>query len=202
MFKDFRTMLDAQEALNNKYVPNWRESVVVEQQLSAAFTELAEWFESAPRSGSVTTNGIDGWKFWKRNLEDDHQNKRIEVIDVWHFMMSVWLYLGTKDNVEHFVTKYSYYNISKDYSPLKKIHLYQAKFTMYSLEENLEKSVFTGMTLLKYLMDETDMSWDALENGYFVKNQLNHTRVENGYQDGNYAKHDENGNEDNASLNV
>jgi dimeric dUTPase (all-alpha-NTP-PPase superfamily) len=201
MFKDFRTMLDAQEALNSKYNPTWRESVVIEQQLSAAFTELAEWFESAPRSGGVTTNGIRGWKFWKRNLEDDHQNKRIEVIDVWHFMMSVWLYLGTKDDVEHFVSKYNYC-ANNEMSPLKKIHLYQAKFTMHSMEENLEKSVFAGMTLLKYLMDETDMTWSALENGYFVKNQLNHARVDGGYQDGHYTKHDENGNEDNASLNV
>ena len=41
-FSDLKSLLDAQEELNNKYVPNWRESVSMEQQLSAVLTELAE----------------------------------------------------------------------------------------------------------------------------------------------------------------
>jgi len=201
MFKDFKTMINAQEELNNKFVHNWRESVSLEQQISAVQTELAEWFESAPRSGGVVTNGVFGWKWWKRNLSDDNQNKRIEVIDVWHFMMSTWLLLGNKETISHFINEFT--PIENDFSNLQNIHRTFASYVVFCFEKELENAIFTGMNLIHYLMLETDgMNWEDLEIGYFLKNKLNHTRVKGGYQDGNYQKHDENGQEDNRKLKV
>jgi dimeric dUTPase (all-alpha-NTP-PPase superfamily) len=201
IFKEFNNILVAQEELNNKYNPTWRESVVMEQQLTAVYTELAEWFESAPRAGGVTTNGVDGWKFWKKNISCDIQNKKIEIIDVLHFLMSTWLMLGEKEAITELVNSYVPEKFP-DGSNLKNILRYHASYTTFCFEGVLNKAVYSGLCLLNVLMEESDMTWEDLENGYFLKNNLNHQRVENGYQEGNYAKHDANGHEDNRKLNV
>lgn len=201
IFKDFETMLNAQEALNGKYTPNWRESVSIEQQLTAIHTELAEWFESAPRSGSVETNGIIGWKWWKKNLDDDVQNKKIEVIDVWHFMMSAWLMLDEKEKIISYVNDYEEKSFD-EVSNLLAILSTHSIFNLYVFNKNLEMSIVYGLVLLSILMEESEMTWVDLENGYFLKHELNSKRVDSGYQEGNYQKIDSDGNEDNRTLNV
>jgi dimeric dUTPase (all-alpha-NTP-PPase superfamily) len=201
MFKDPKGLLEAQQMLNAKYVPNWRESVSLEQFLTAAFTELAEWFESAPRSGGVTTNGVEGWKWWKKNLEDDVQNKKVEVIDILHFMMSSWLLISDIDVIKLHLEKGGPNIINDDSNLMNILNNFQA-FIRYTCLKDIRLSVFSGVRTLKYLMKESDMTWEDLENGYYQKNKLNHNRVEGGYMDGNYQKYDENGQEDNRKLSL
>jgi dimeric dUTPase (all-alpha-NTP-PPase superfamily) len=199
-FNDLKSLLDAQETLNNKYVPNWRESILQEQKLSAVLTELAEWFESAPRSGGVMTNETPGWKWWKRNLEDDTQNKKIEIIDVLHFMLSSWMLMADKEEIVQISKTYQTQNLST--VPLLNIFKYFASYIVFTIEGDIKAAVYTGMGLLETLMEQSEMTWEDLENGYFLKNNLNHTRADGGYRDGEYSKYDENGHEDNRKLEV
>ncbi len=202
VFKDIKALLDAQDALNTKYVPNWKESICIEQQLTASFTELAEWFESAPRSGSVETNGTPGWKWWKKSIQDDEQNKRVEIIDILHFMMITWMAISDKETISEIVNSFEP-EIQENESVLFNIQVYQAGYTLFSLEKDLEKSIKIGLNLLNLMIKETkDMTWEDLENGYYLKNNLNHQRIDGGYSTGEYSKHDENGQEDNRKLNV
>jgi dimeric dUTPase (all-alpha-NTP-PPase superfamily) len=199
-FNDLKSLLDAQEILNNKYVPNWRESISQEQKLSAVLTELAEWFESAPRSGGVMTNETPGWKWWKRNLEDDTQNKKIEIIDVLHFMLSSWMLMADKEDIVQISKTYQTQNLGT--VPLLNIFKYFASYIVFTIEGEITPAIITGMGLLETLMEQSEMTWADLENGYFLKNNLNHARVDGGYRDGEYSKHDENGHEDNRKLEV
>jgi dimeric dUTPase (all-alpha-NTP-PPase superfamily) len=199
-FSDLKSLLDAQEELNNKYVPNWRETISQAQQLSAVLTELAEWFESAPRSGGVMTNETPGWKWWKRNLEDDVQNKKVEIIDILHFMLSSWMLMADKEEIVNISKTYSTLNIGT--VPLENIFKYFASYVVFTIEKDINSAVYTGMGLLETLMSQSEMTWSDLENGYYLKNNLNHTRVDGGYRDGDYSKHDEDGNEDNRKLNI
>lgn len=199
---NFKILLEAQEALNSKYVPNWRTEVGIEQFVTATFTESAEWFESAPRSGGCITNGVQGWKWWKCNLTDDNQNKRIEVIDVLHFLMSSWLKLSDIDNILDHISKYDPMTNTEYKNNLCEILETYAFYSVASLRQDVKMSIEFGLDLLGVLLRESSMSWNQLEDGYYLKNKLNHARVEGGYMSGEYSKHDEEGNEDNRMLDV
>lgn len=193
-------LLDAQETLNEKYVPGWRNEINMEQYLTATLTEVAEFFESAPRSGGVQTTGTPGWKWWKKVLSDDEQNKKIEIIDVLHFVLGTWMLIGSKEEIIKAVQDYQFFDFGG--SNLMGFHKSYSSFTIYSIDGELESSILSGMNLMEYMMKETDMTWKGLEEGYFLKNKLNHSRIEGGYSEGTYSKHDENGQEDNRKLEV
>ena len=54
--------------------------------------------------------------------------------------------------------------------------------------------------MLEVMASYHNMSLDEVYKGYFLKNELNLKRIQNGYLDGTYQKVDKNGNEDNRDL--
>jgi hypothetical protein len=86
--------------------------------------------------------------------------------------------------------------------PLENILKYFASYIVFTVEGVISSAVYSGMGLLETLMAQSEMTWEDLENGYYLKNNLNHTRVDGGYRDGDYSKHDEDGNEDNRKLDI
>jgi dimeric dUTPase (all-alpha-NTP-PPase superfamily) len=76
---DFRKTLELQASLNNTYSgENWRKTVSTTKFLTAAFTEIAEFLESIPST----------WKWWKKQEDATWESQVMEVIDVYHFMVS------------------------------------------------------------------------------------------------------------------
>ena len=56
--------------------------------------------------------------------------------------------------------------------------------------------------MLEVMASYHNISLDEVYKGYFLKNELNLKRIQNGYLNGTYQKVDENGNEDNRDLKI
>jgi dimeric dUTPase (all-alpha-NTP-PPase superfamily) len=207
---DLVELLKKQEELNVKYSgENWRDVSNLTHWYVALFTEVSEFLESAPRVGVV---GSDGWKFWRKNLENDIQNMKVETIDVLHFGLSIVLYkAGSLDSAislateEIFVADYEEFKVyteSEEFSDFEALdslmnsvcELYSVSIKGDCLQEVLD--IVSTMEAITCMADNCE---PFVLNGYIKKNQLNHKRVESGYQTGEYDKMSS-GEEDNKKL--
>jgi hypothetical protein len=77
-----RAMLDLQDSMNRKINPDW---------LTAGYPFLRAVLVEA-------VEGLDhyGWKWWKAQSPDLAQ-LRIELIDIWHFLLSEYLVRANGD---------------------------------------------------------------------------------------------------------
>jgi len=161
---------------NNKTI-NWKRCI---------YMECAEMIDSFP------------WKHWK-NIEvaPDWENHQIEVVDVWHFIMSLAIeeYSQTlRGGVE---------DVANDISEMEafsKIDTDATKFAepdeVIAKVENIMRIVLTKDKLdLESLLAEffdlvvmSGLNLDALYRLYVGKNILNQFRQDHGYKDGSYVK--------------
>ena len=149
------------------------------------------------------------WKHWKSlNQEADWDNLQIEVVDVWHFIMSLAIEnysLNLKGGIEDLAL-----NISQSTS-FSKIDVQSKNFdTQENVIEkvenlirlSLEKEKFDIDMLISEFFDLAVMSGldlNTLYRLYVGKNILNQFRQDNGYKDGSYIKV-WNGEEDNVVM--
>jgi len=149
------------------------------------------------------------WKHWKAiDKEPDWDNHQIEVIDVWHFIMSLaienysqMLKGGVEDlaiNISQ-LESFSKIDVTKEYfAPQDEV--------ISKVESLIRLSISTKEleleTLLSDFFDLVIMSGLDLETLYRLyvgKNILNQFRQDNGYKDGSYIKV-WNGEEDNVVM--
>lgn len=158
-----QVMLDLQEAMNAKVHSDWRHQGF--EWYRAIWIECAELMDHY------------GWKWWKKQSPDIEQVK-LEVIDIWHFGLSILLVNG--DNAEHIAQELS-------------VALNQP--SPESLQQAVE--IFAGDTLLSkgfsiekfsLLLNAAGISFDELYTGYVGKNVLNFFRQDHGYKEGTYKK--------------
>ncbi len=149
------------------------------------------------------------WKHWKSiHQAPDWENLQIEVIDVWHFIMSLAIedYAhNMKGSIEDLAI-----NISQSES-FSKIDIETTKFAtedevMLKVEDiirlTLSKEKFDLERLISEFFDLVVMSGlnlVTLYRLYVGKNILNQFRQDNGYKDGSYIKI-WNGDEDNVVM--
>ena len=149
------------------------------------------------------------WKHWKSiDKEPDWANHQIEVIDVWHFIMS----LSIENYAQNF--KGGVEDLSLMVSDLESFTQLQTQSKNFASQdevitkvENLIRLVinrddFTLETLINEFFDLVVMSGLNLESLYRLyvgKNILNQFRQDNGYKDGSYIKV-WNGEEDNVVM--
>ena len=206
-------ILDAQEKLNVHYSgADWATKIPNTSILTAVFTELAEYFESAPRTGQKDTNG---WKWWKPKVENDDQNSTIEIIDVLHFVLCILI--KNKQNIPFTRCLAEFEDIlpyRKDEDIFVGLHQEYVDFAQLTIlfdscdmpqdeKDELYLSLFvSAMLLMYYGAKAVKRTPEQIYDGYFLKNQLNFERVNGGYMTGDYKKIDENGQEDNRKLNV
>lgn len=199
-------LLKAQNALNDKYVKGWRDELQLEHFKSAFLCEFAEFLESTPRFG-VNTLRFKGWKWWKTYLEDDVQNSKVEIIDILHFGLSY-----------HILAKFQekkLYSKPEDFDDNEFLIDFEEVLFSNSVKKNLLKLAYSEMdsffetaelshlfSFLYVLAAHHNMSMYDVYKGYFLKNELNLQRIENGYLEGTYEKVDAQGNEDNRKLSV
>ncbi|DAB29830.1 MAG TPA: dUTPase [Sulfurimonas sp. UBA12504] len=172
----------------NKKIINWRRCI---------YMECAEMIDSF------------SWKHWKNiDQEPDWANLQIEVIDVWHFIISLAIENYTKTSrgtIEALAI-----NVSK-LSGFEKISHQNENFAdqervIAKVEElmflTLEKGELELEALLENFFDLVLLSGLDLERLYRLyvgKNILNQFRQDNGYKDGSYIKI-WNGEEDNVVM--
>ena len=126
------------------------------------------------------------WKHWKAiDSEHDWQNAEVEVVDIWHFLISD----SMAQNKSQFIENIEFLNKkeTKDHlaviSILEQIMIESIAATQGSIL-NIEKT----SNLFVMLLSEIGLSSDDLYIKYVVKNQLNSFRQNNGYKDGSYIK--------------
>jgi len=174
--QQIKIMLDLQDSMNTKVNANWQ-------------TQGYEWYRAIWVECAELLDHY-GWKWWKKQSPDTEQ-VALELIDIWHFGLSILLQSGTKPEV-----------IVAQIQNQLVIATDEQDFRL-----DLEKFVAATLTdhqfhigLFGRLMAGIDMSFDQLYRGYVGKNVLNFFRQDNGYKDGSYRKHWHDGREDNEHL--
>jgi dimeric dUTPase (all-alpha-NTP-PPase superfamily) len=161
---------------NNKKI-NWRRCI---------YMECAEMIDSF------------GWKHWKNiEQEPDWDNLQIEVVDVWHFIMSLLIeefYKEMKGGVD---------DVAAQISESKNLQLLQSQEKLFASQEELMQKIEALMRHVlcsqkvdtQALVDDffalaamSSLNLDTLYRLYVGKNILNQFRQDNGYKDGTYIK--------------
>ena len=174
--QQLRIMLELQDRMNTRVHPQWREQKF--EFYRAIWVECAELMDHY------------GWKWWKKQSPDTEQ-VALELIDIWHFGLSILLQSGkSQDDIIACVQKELV--IATDE---KDFRLDLEKFAAATLGDKQ-----FHISLFARLMAGVDMSFDQLYRGYVGKNVLNFFRQDHGYKDGSYRKHWYDGREDNEHL--
>ncbi len=182
-------MFKLQDELNRKINENWLKIRRKEDFARAIWIECAELVDSLP------------WKWWKKQNADIN-NVKIEIVDMWHFIMSYILldYPEYDRAVESEYIRYMGKGLSENYEHLEinpvYIHSYLGRVDttdrlIYSIErvvegflsENIKQAMFFYGLAINRVMD-----FDEMYLLYVGKNILNHIRQEFGYKEGKYIK--------------
>jgi hypothetical protein len=185
-----KLMLSLQSAMNTKVDPNWIQARY--PYLRAVVIEAAEAIEH------------HGWKWWKKQHRDLPQ-LQMELIDIWHFLLSEILLqengdenaalaklmpqlaaIGEANSIIEFDTQQ--YDL-----PALDVLAQLELLIALSAARKIELAVFSAV------MSNCQMDWTELYCQYVGKNVLNFFRQDHGYQDGSYQKM-WNGREDNEYL--
>ncbi len=175
-----KQMFELQKQLNNK-------------------TNGVQWTDGITKDGRYiswlrciymeATEAIDSfnWKHWKDiKKEHDLDNSKVELVDIWHFIMSEAIHLGDTQ----FAHNYENIKPERELNPELVIEILE-KLVAVASSANVNKSQnalyeITGL----FFKALTTMSMDISElyKRYLVKNQLNIFRQEHGYKKGTYIK--------------
>ncbi len=185
--KKAESMLSLQAQMNAKVNPEWLTAGY--RFLLAVVIESAEAIEH------------HGWKWWKAQQKDVAQ-LQMELIDIWHFILSAILvkHDGDINKSTNYVMEYL---SSTDRHVVfdGKVYAIDRLETVAKLELLIGLSVARriSLPLFEALLADCDMTWDDLHSQYVGKNVLNFFRQDHGYKEGTYQKH-WGGREDNEHL--
>jgi dimeric dUTPase (all-alpha-NTP-PPase superfamily) len=174
--QQLKIMLDLQDAMNIKVTANWQAQGY--EWYRAIWVECAELMDHY------------GWKWWKKQSPDTEQ-VALELIDIWHFGLSILLQSGA--SVDEIIARLQ--NELVIATDEKDFRIDLEKFVAATLADHQ-----FHIGLFARLMAGVDMSFEQLYRGYVGKNVLNFFRQDNGYKDGSYRKHWHDGREDNEHL--
>jgi len=189
------------------------DKILLMLQLQASLNEATngeKWTDGITKNGKVINwrrciymecaEMIDSfsWKHWKNiDQEADWDNLQVEVVDVWHFVMSLAIenYSQTlRGQVEDLAI-----NISESKS-FKKIDTQEKLFapqdeTIQMIESIMIDTLSRGALDLEKLISDffdlvvmSGLNLDSLYSLYVGKNILNQFRQDNGYKEGSYIK--------------
>ena len=190
-------MLQLQQQLNDQTNgTGWEKGLTKQGKIidwkRCIYLEAAELVESYP------------WKHWKNiDAKIDRENIEIELVDIWHFVMSEILRVNRlNDNLP-----ISELSIRLE-DEIKNIKVEQIKDDYYKEIEAIEdfiKKLFCHFELVNFtksffeLCQKLGLNFDRLYQLYIGKNILNIFRQDHGYKDGTYKKM-WNGKEDNVVM--
>ncbi len=149
------------------------------------------------------------WKHWKDiNLSPDWDNVTIELVDIWHFVMSLGLEyyknekLGDIEQIVNAIMDSSYINAFclETQIPEDEDSLLIVSVIEHFMKDALDEKPFYKLSddFLETAL-QCGLNIDVLYKYYIAKNVLNKFRQDNGYKEGSYKK-SWNGKEDNVVL--
>ena len=171
-----RTMLRLQDQINTKIDPHWMD--YQHPYMRAVIVEAAEAMEHY------------GWKWWK-NQNRDIAQVQMELVDIWHFILSEIL-LNTQGDIETAALL-----LDSDLSENQQV------FTLDNCEFHLDTMDFVeklelmiglavlddfSVSLVNSMMVDCQFTWNDMFTAYVGKNVLNMFRQDHGYKDGSYIK--------------
>lgn len=181
-----RAMLDLQDGMNRKINPQWHQAGY--PFLRAVLVEAVE--------------GLDhyGWKWWKAQAPDLDQ-LRIELIDIWHFVLSDYLVRAQGDHAG------AARALLQDWQAESRITFDGRQYDVASLDIREGLELLAAMAavrrncipLVAALLAACGVDAARLFRDYVSKNVLNHFRQDHGYKTGEYRKLWD-GREDNVHL--
>lgn len=175
MKQAFISMLDLQDKMNCKVHPHWQEQGF--EWYRAVWTECAELMDHF------------GWKWWKKQTPDTHQI-HLEIVDIWHFGMSILLTSGKphEELAAELEAQWSSADSTGDFLQ-----------AVEALANDTLTSKGFSIPLFCQLMELSQFNFVQLYQQYIGKNVLNFFRQDHGYKEGSYHKlwH---GKEDNEHL--
>ncbi len=149
------------------------------------------------------------WKHWKSiDAEPNWDNHKIEVVDVWHFVMSLALQeykmnnIGTMQEVQKLIEN------SENFKLINTTDEANADIVsvIAQVEELMLDSLIREGFKIEHLIENflklssmSSLNLDSLYKLYVGKNILNQFRQDHGYKDGSYIK-EWNGVEDNVVM--
>jgi len=157
------------------------------------------WTEGATKEGRIISwhrciymeaaEAIDSfnWKHWK-NIEGEHDwdNARVELVDIWHFIMSEGIHIGDTGYAEAFL------EVEPDKEPdgEKLVEIFEkiVAASSQSCVDHTENKFHLVVNLFFEALKTIGMDVPELYKRYMVKNQLNRFRQDHGYKDGTYIK--------------
>jgi len=187
--KQIKEMFQIQDGLNKKVLGDDYQKLDT-PFYRAAVVEAAELME------------YRGYKWWKKTDSFDKDQAFLEIVDIWHFVMSQIISdngMSVQDEVIEV-----FFDVMDD--PFIKTD----KETQLMACDSFIQCMFSGyigdqIAGFLDLMESFDMPFDKLYSMYIGKNALNFFRQDNGYKEGTYNKNqwrDKNFNycEDNVAL--
>ena len=183
------TMLSLQESMNSKVDPDWIKARY--PYLRAVAIEGSEAIEH------------HGWKWWKKQDKDLAQ-LQMELIDIWHFLLSEILLRHDGDQEKALSSLLGALSKVKEQDVIN-FDGQKIQVTSCDLVSKLELLIATAisrrieLTLFGAIMIDCELSWTDLYSQYVGKNVLNMFRQDNGYKEGTYKKIWD-GKEDNEHL--
>lgn len=177
------SMLSLQHTLNSVVNPNW---------IAANY----------PWGRAILVEAVEaldhiGWKWWKGAPPWSATQIKLELIDIWHFGLSMILQESAGDQTLASKTLSTYLEATELQGPDMTAGLsLQDLFQLIAgtgAQHQFNGAAFIGA------MQNLGLSWSELYTTYVAKNVLNLFRQANGYKDGTYIKM-WNGKEDNEVL--
>lgn len=173
-------MLVLQHKLNSVIDPNWVDAD--NDYHLAIIMETAEAIEHL------------GWKWWKKQ-DPNMEQVRLEIIDVWHFILCQYISEYGIERASH--------EIKKELDIGRRCD-FMSEYSLNALLVNTIRAATPGgegeiLLAYEYILQKAGMTWQGLYRQYMLKNTLNIFRQDNGYKDGTYIKI-WNGKEDNEYL--
>lgn len=173
-------MLDLQDKLNSIIDPDWVNKD--NDYHLAIMMETAEAIEHL------------GWKWWKKQ-DPNMEQVRLEIIDVWHFILCQY--------ISEYGIKRASHEIKKELDIGRRCD-FMNEYSLNALLVNTIRAATPGgegeiLLAYEYILQKAVMTWQGLYRYYMLKNTLNIFRQDNGYKDGTYDKI-WNGKEDNEYL--
>ena len=127
------------------------------------------------------------WKHWKNiNVEPDWANIKVELVDIWHFIMSE----AIRVDDQSYANQYEEIDAIEDLNPevlLQTLERILALSAQAKIENN-DNAIREIIDLFFVALSRIGMDTSELYKRYVVKNQLNTFRQQNGYKDGSYIK--------------
>jgi dimeric dUTPase (all-alpha-NTP-PPase superfamily) len=170
-----RAMLALQDGMNKKINPDWITAGY--PFLRAVLVEAVEGLEHY------------GWKWWKSQTPDISQLK-IELIDIWHFLLSHYLVDVSGDLSKAAI------RVKDDWARSAQIEFDGRRFDVNALGIGEKLELMAAMAgarrnvtvIVAHLFRDCELTTDQLFREYVSKNVLNHFRQDHGYKTGTYKK--------------